>query len=110
MAGNILFKKTANRLETPSFKKSYRTYFAFIQSALAMPAVWLGIGSMAIALVIWLMALAQSDLSLVFALGSMQYILILFASRFFLSERMDRKRVLGTLLIAAGIGLVAISR
>ena len=109
-AGNVLFKKTANQLETPSFKKSHRTYFVFIQSVLGVPAVWLGMGSMAIAIVIWIMALAQSDLSLVFALGSMQYLLILFVSRFFLGEPMDRTRVLGTCFIAAGISLVALSR
>ncbi len=107
--GNVFFKKTANYLEARSFKKNNQAYLIFILNALKMPPAWIGIGSIAVALVIWLMALAQRDLSIVFALGSMQYILILFAARLFLSEKMDRARVTGTILIAAGICLVALS-
>ncbi len=107
--GNVFFKKTANRLEARSLKNSHQNYFLFVGKVLVMPSAWLGIGSMVIALAIWVMALAQRDLSIVFALGSIQYILILFASRHFLSEEIDRARVTGTILIATGICLIALS-
>jgi undecaprenyl phosphate-alpha-L-ara4N flippase subunit ArnE len=73
------------------------------------PAILLGLFCLAVGLIFWIAALSQAALSIVFVLGSMQYILILIASRFFLGEKIDRMRLLGTLFIAAGITLVALS-
>ena len=57
----------------------------------------------------WLVALAHVDLSLAIPLDSMHYFLIMVASYVFLGERMSWARVLGTLLIVAGITFVAFS-
>ena len=56
----------------------------------------------------WLVALAGSDLSIVFPLGSIQYVLVLFASQLFLKEKIDRKKLIGTLLVM--VGVIAIAR
>ena len=101
-AGQIFFKKGTNRLPPPRLT-NFSSCRNFIKDLLRMPVLWLGFGSMALGLLIWLMALAQADLSLVFPLGSMQYLLILVASRIFLGEKIDRMKLAGTCLVVAGI-------
>jgi uncharacterized membrane protein len=64
---------------------------------------------MGLGLAVWIIALAQGDLSIVFCLGSMQYVLILFGAHFFLGEKIDRMKLMGTLLVAFGIILITLS-
>ena len=105
-AGQILFKKGTGRLDRQNFKR-FNTYFEFIKKILEIPVIWLGLFLMGSGLFFWLVALAGSDLSVVFPLGSMQYVLILVASQLFLKEKIDRKKLIGTLLVMAGIMAVA---
>jgi uncharacterized membrane protein len=105
-AGQILFKKGTGRLGHQDFKR-WSAYFEFIKKILEIPVIWLGLLLMGSGLFFWLVALAGSDLSIVFPLGSMQYVLVLIASRMFLKEKIDRKKLIGTLLVMAGIMAVA---
>ena len=107
-AGQILFKKATNTLERPHLK-SWGSYFSFVKSVFRMPAIWLGFAAMAVGLIIWLIALAQSDLSIVFPIGSMLYILTLIAARIFLNEKIDSMKLAGTLFVVVGIILIALS-
>lgn len=104
--GQVFFKKATNSLEQTATKKNYAS---FLGQVMRMPEIAFGLASMAIGLVAWLAALSNSDLSLVFPLGSVQYLLIFLASRFFLSEKIDAMRALGTFLIGVGIALIALS-
>jgi len=108
VAGQILFKKTINNLEAPDMR-SHISYFIFLKNVLRVPAVWLGFGCVGCGISIWLTALAQADLSLVFPIDSMQYVVTLIAARIFLGEKIDKMKLGGTLLIMAGIALVAMS-
>ncbi len=106
-AGQLLFKKSANAF--PAMQGgSLRAYGVFLKDVIRRPGILLGLFCLAIGLIFWLVALSQAALSVVFVLGSMQYILILVASRFFLGEKIDGMRFLGTLFIATGIALVAL--
>ncbi len=105
-AGQILFKKGTGQLGYQNFKQ-FSTYLAFTKKILGIPVIWLGLLLVGSGLFFWLAALAGSDLSVVFPLGSMQYILVLIASRLFLKEKMDRKKLIGTLLVVAGIMVIA---
>ena len=105
-AGQIFFKKATDRLAPPKFT-NVRTYLVFIGRILRIPAVWLGFLSLVIGVMLWLMALAQKELSLVYPLGSMQYLLTLLAARIFLNEKIDRPKLAGTFLVVAGIILIA---
>ena len=107
-AGQIFFKKATDRLAPPKLT-NVRTHLAFISCVLQIPAVWLGFLSLGIGVVLWLVALAQNDLSLVYPLGSTQYVLTLLAARIFLGEKMDRPKLAGTFLVVAGIVLIATS-
>ena len=107
-AGQIFFKKATDRLAPPKLT-NLRTYLVFIGCVLRIPAVWLGFLSFGVGVVLWLVALAQNDLSLVYPLGSMQYLLTLLAARIFLGEKIDRPKLAGTFLVVAGIVLIATS-
>lgn len=108
VAGQILFKKTINNLDAPNMR-SHISYLLFLKNVLRVPAVWIGFCFVGLGISIWLIALAQADLSLVFPIDSMQYIITLVAARIFLGEKIDRMKLGGTLLVMAGIALVAIS-
>jgi undecaprenyl phosphate-alpha-L-ara4N flippase subunit ArnE len=100
--GQLLFKKTADALPTES-GAGWGAYGIFLKNVIRQPAILLGLFCHAVGLIFWLAALSQAALSVVFVLGSMQYILILIASRFFLGEKIDGMRFLGTLFISIGI-------
>jgi len=106
--GHILFKKTTNALGIFNLRR-LQTHILFLKEVLMRPMIWVGFMSMAVGLVIWLVALAQGDLSLVFPIGSLQYILILFSAHIFLNEKIDKMKSLGTLLVVLGITLIAVS-
>lgn len=106
--GQLFFKRSTNRLGMPVLKDP-GAYGLFAGRVLRLPGIWLGLLFMACGLVIWLIALSWFNLSLVFPLGSVQYILVLFASRVFLKEKLNAMKVCGTLLIIAGIIAVSFS-
>ena len=107
-AGQILFKKSTNAVKPHDLRKM-GARINFLSDVLSKPSIWLGFILMAISLVIWLVALAKGDLSLVFPLGSMQYIMILFLAHAFLEEKIDRMKFIGTFLVVFGIVLITLS-
>ena len=106
--GQVLFKKSTNALEVYSLR-GLSSHTRFLGEVLSKPSIWIGILSMAIGLVIWLIALAQGELSVVFSIGSLQYILILFLAHFFLGEKIDAMKLAGTFLVVLGIIFITIS-
>jgi len=90
--GQVCFKKSANRLN----------YLRF-------PTLWMGAAAMLAGLLFWLSALSAGELSFVYLLGSIQYIFALFAAHFFLDEKINAPKLIGTLLITLGIILTAVS-
>ena len=108
VAGHVLFKKTTSALGAHNFKSAKSRIF-FLKAVAAKPAIWTGILLIAIGLVVWLLALAQGDLSLVFSIGSLQFVLTLFAAHIFLDEKIDRMKLCGTLLVVLGIVLTVLN-
>lgn len=106
--GQILFKKSTNSLELHSLRGA-GNLARFIRKIMSRPLVWVGLSSMAVGIAVWLMALAQADLSLVFSMGSIQYIMILFLAHFLLGEKIDKMKLAGTFLVVLGIILITIS-
>ena len=106
--GQLCLKKSTNSLGILVLK-DMTSYLKFTRNVLALPRIWLGLCLMAVGLLIWLVALSWFDLSLVFPLGSIQYVLVLFASRIFLNEKIDSMKLWGTFLVVAGITAIAFS-
>ena len=102
----ILFKKSANYLKRPSLKTP-GDFFRFIVNVLKIPAIWLAFLMIAAAWSIWFVVLARIDLSIAVPVDSLQYVMILISSYFFLGERMHWTRIAGTIFILLGILVVA---
>ena len=104
--GQVLFKKGANLLDTPHLK-TFDSFLGYVRKVVCLPPIWFGLFLLSMALTVWLFALSEADLSLVFPIGSMQYLLTMVAARVFLNEKIDRVKLLGTIFIVAGIVLIA---
>ena len=106
--GQVLFKKSTNTIGTYNLRVG-SDRIRFFSEIFTRPYLWLGVLAMAIGLVVWLLAIAQGNLSLVFPIGSLQYVLILFLAHKFLGEKIDRMKLIGTLLVMAGIVFMSVS-
>jgi len=106
--GQVCFKKSANRLNTE--KAAGRPWILHLLGYVAQyPSLWIGALAMLIGLLFWFAALSSGELSRIYQLGSIQYIFALFAAHFFLNEKINTTKLIGTLLITLGIILTAIS-
>lgn len=106
--GQIFFKKTTNSLSPYAFGR-IDTHISFLKEIFANPKIWIGLFATVLGLIFWLMALSQGALSLVFTIGSIQYILILFLAHAFLDEKIDSMKLIGTLLVTVGIVFITLS-
>jgi drug/metabolite transporter (DMT)-like permease len=106
--GQLLFKKSANALKDYELHK-LEGHAALVRDVLTDSKIWSGILAMTASLVVWIFTLASAELSVVFSLGSMQYIVILFTAHYFLGEKIDLPKLAGAFLVVAGIALVVAS-
>src|ERR1700745_2951776 len=82
--------------------------WAGVGRVLSNPNFFLGITAMAVAFFSLLFALSWGDVSLVApAAASLTFIGNAFAARIFLHEKVDRRRWIAALLVAAGVSLLA---
>jgi drug/metabolite transporter (DMT)-like permease len=106
--GQIFLKKSANRLNIE--KTAGKPWLLqLLGSVFSYPTLWMGAAAMLMGLLFWFAALSSGELSFVYLLGSIQYIFALVASYFFLHEKIDTPKLIGTLLITLGIVLTAVS-
>ncbi|OIO39273.1 MAG: hypothetical protein AUJ72_01025, partial [Candidatus Omnitrophica bacterium CG1_02_46_14] len=82
-SGQMCFKAASNKTK-PLQMNSIAGYLNYIGNVAKYPWIWLGLGSMGVSLVIWLIAVSQANLSLVYPIGSLYYIFVLALSHFFL--------------------------
>ena len=106
--GQVFFKKGVKPLETPDLRLS-GSYGKFIGSVFSSPMIWLGFLTIGLGIAVWLVALAQTELSVAFPIDSLQYIVILVSARIFLGEKIDPMKLAGTVLVVAGICLISVS-
>ena len=105
--GQIFFKLASNKaVESKQKKKPWANY---VRDVLKNPWTGLGILFMTVSLVLWLAAISCGELSLVYPTGSVYYIFVLILAHFFLKEKIGRDKILGTLLILAGIAWMTLS-
>jgi uncharacterized membrane protein len=104
--GQTFFKKTANVLAMPP-SGNIRSVLNFFIQVLRSKWVWLGLVSMGFGLILWICALSRGDLSLVYPIGSIHYLMVIFSAWLFLREKIDRYKILGTVFVIIGILLIA---
>jgi len=106
--GHICFKKGANLLDA-NRALGREWLMQLIRVLFSSPVIFAGAVSMLVGLFFWLVALKEWDLNVVYSLGSLQYVLILFASRFFLNEKIDVMKSIGTFFVIIGIIFIVLS-
>jgi len=69
--------------------------------------IWLGIGSLLLFLVMFMVVLSWADYSFVMPVSAASYALVPLMSRFFLDEKVSLLRWTGVALISVGVALVS---
>ena len=106
--GQICLKKSANLLNNENAdKKAWIP--RLLGCMLRFPTIWMGAAAMLAGLLFWFAALSAGELNFVYLLGSIQYIFALVAAHFFLQEKINKEKLIGTLHITLGIILTVIS-
>ena len=99
VAGQILIKQGMNKVGSFSGVPLVQ----FFVKAFSSPLVIIGLILYVISAGIWVMVLSKVDLSFAYPMLSLGYILILIFSSIYLGESISFVRVMGVLLIVAGI-------
>jgi len=83
-------------------------FWTVVARVLSNPNLFLGIAAMAVAFFSLLFTLSWGDVSLVApAAASLTFIGNAFAAKIFLHEKVDRRRWIAAVLVAAGVALLA---
>jgi multidrug transporter EmrE-like cation transporter len=102
--GQITFKYGMNHISFNSSDNLLTT----LAVVLFNPIIILGFVCFGAGAVIWLFALAKLDLSYAVPLSGLTYILVLIAGVWLFKEPVSTAKLLGTALVAAGIGLMSL--
>ncbi len=92
-------------MDVSNFKKA----LILIWKIARMPLAWVALIFSSLSLFLWLYVLTKSQLSFAYALDSIHFVFIAFASSLILKEKVGLKRWVGTLLIILGIVLVSLT-
>ena len=76
------------------------------RSIISSPYIIIGVVIYAGATILWLYLLSRYDLSKVYPILSIAFIIVLFAARFLLQEKVSLTQWLGTIIIVSGIYLI----
>ena len=104
--GQLCFKLGLDRL--PELEGGFRQN-AFWGQVFNAPLLWAGIGAYVIEFFVWLEALSRAPLSLLFPAAALAYCGVVLAGKVILGETVSRRRWLGTMVITAGVMLVAVA-
>lgn len=78
-----------------------------LYAASVSPLVWLGLVIYGVSVAIWLWVLSKVELTIAYPFVGASFLVTMVFGAFFLNENITPMRILGTVLIAAGCGLVA---
>jgi drug/metabolite transporter (DMT)-like permease len=103
VSGQLLFKIGLNRLEAQGIDAGRHFWLALARSP------WLigGVAAYAVEIPLWAAVLGLLPLSVAFPMASLSYCGVAAAAYFVLGEKVPVRRWLATVLIAAGVAVVA---
>ena len=101
--GQLSFKAAALRPQTDTVGRHYWA------GVFRQPWLWFGVMCYVVEFVVWIAFLSLVPLSQGVLLGSINIVVILLAGRYFFSEYLTPMRVIGVLLITAGVALVGVA-
>jgi drug/metabolite transporter (DMT)-like permease len=100
VAGQLLIKVASSKVTLKRSELNFKT--------LSNPWLVSGVAITFAAPVFYFLALKKIDLSIAFAFSSLNYALVMIASSVFFKEKLSFNKVIGTLIIVAGILLFSI--
>jgi len=108
VVGDVLMSRAMKQVgDVHELLKQYGLW-RVITRVLSTPSFFMGVSAMAVAFFSLLFALSWGDVSLVApAAASLTFIGNAFAAKIFLHERVDRRRWLAAMMVAAGVALLA---
>jgi drug/metabolite transporter (DMT)-like permease len=107
-AGDILISRAMKQIGDLQELRRRAGFFWVVFRVLGNGTFLVGIGCMALSFFSLLVALSWADLSLVGpASASLTFLTNALAARFFLKERVDRRRWAAAVFVAAGVALLA---
>ena len=104
VGGQLCIKKGAlvkGPLELHTNKLPWTVYHTF-----SNPFIIVGLFLYVVSAFFWIIALSRVDLSYAYPVLSLGYILIMFLSYWLFQENLSTLRVLGTLTVVVGLGLI----
>jgi len=108
VAGDVLLARAMKQVGDVHQLWRRVSLWTIVGRVLANPSFLLGVAAMAVAFFSLLFALSWGDVSLVApAASSLTFIGTDFAAQIFLHEKVDRRRWIAALLVAAGVALLA---
>jgi drug/metabolite transporter (DMT)-like permease len=108
VVGDVLLTRAMKQVGDVHALFVQRGLWTVVRSVLTNPTFFLGVAAMALAFFSLLFALSWADVSLVApAAASLTFIGNAFAAKFFLHEKVDRRRWIAAILVAAGVALLA---
>lgn len=105
-SGNVLLGKGMKEIGgLPEWSPS--GLLALFAKAFTSGWIWLGVGSLLLFLVMFMVVLSWADYSFVMPVSAASYALVPLLSRFFLDEKVSALRWTGVALISVGVALVS---
>ena len=104
--GNVLLSKGMKQIGEVTIY-SAAALGGFFLKTLASPTIWLGILSLLVFLISYLLVLSWADFSFVQPVSAIGYALVAVLSYFLLGEIVPLTRWIGVLFICAGVALVS---
>lgn len=102
VCGHLLIKAGLNAMTTaPTAALAVK-----LSAILHEPTVWLGLGIYGLGTLCWMAAVAQTELSLLYPLTSLNYVLVAFLSWMLFAESISWRRGIGIAVIALGMVLL----
>ena len=80
-----------------------------VLAVIGAPLVWLGLSMYLLGALVWLLVLARIDVSLAYPFVGLGFIFIMLLGFFLLGEAISPVRIIGTLLVVAGVVLISSS-
>ena len=108
VVGDVLMSRAMKQVGDVHQLLKQQGVWRVITRVFSTPSFFMGISAMAVAFFSLLFALSWGDVSLVApAAASLTFIGNAFAAKIFLHERVDRRRWIAALMVAAGVALLA---
>jgi drug/metabolite transporter (DMT)-like permease len=102
--GQLLLKSGMNKLGSVTL--SLDQLFLTLWRMVTNPGVFFGLSLYLVGTIFWLAALSRVDLSYAYPFASLSYVVMLIASWMMFDEKITLARIIGTVIICAGVFLI----